>query len=369
MNMNSLYGTVRINILILVVGSALMALPLSAFSQTDDVANDTTTTEEAAEVSETATTTATEADELKTDGLKPVYKLDKIILDENRNYSDFVVGPGRFELEIAPGESKTVEMTVSNRMGIDKIFSLETEDAAGTTDPDTPVALLGEATGPYTIKDYISVPQKKFVLKHGQRAIVPVTVALPANAEPGGFYGSLLTSIISEDIEPSGEGDTKPRSKVVSRIGTLFYVTTPGEISRDSNVISFATANNKKFFTKGPIELSVVMENTGSVHVSPYAELNVTNTLGENVGYTEVYPWNILPSSIRRKDITWNREFLSGRYTATLTLYKGYDDLVEEYQYTFWVIPVKETALVFISILFLVLFVRFFTSRFEFKRK
>lgn len=357
---------VRNALFLLAIGCTLVALPHSVFSQTDtntlpeaDIGSDDTAS---STVPDEGTTTNTAAQQL-------TYKLEKIIIDENANYSDFVVGPGRFELEITPGESKTVEMSVTNRMGIDKVFSFDIEDASGTNDPDTPVILLGDEIGPYSIKDFISVPHETFVLKHGQRARIPVTVSLPADTEPGGYYGSLLTSIVSEDITPSGEGDAKPRSKVVSRIGTLFYITTPGDMVRESNVISFTTTGEKKFFTKGPIELNIVIENTGSVHISPYAELSVTNTLGENVGYTEIYPWNILPNSLRRKDITWNREFLSGRYTATLTLYKGYDDLVEEYQYSFWVIPVKETAIVFFTVLFLVLLVRFFATRFEFKRK
>ena len=43
------------------------------------------------------------------------YDVEQLIGD--KVIGDFVLGPGKIELEIAPGESKTVMLTVSNRIG------------------------------------------------------------------------------------------------------------------------------------------------------------------------------------------------------------------------------------------------------------
>lgn len=294
------------------------------------------------------------------------YKVDQLRGD--RVYGDFVVGPGRFQLEVAPGESKTVEILVTNRMGIPKTFLLTTEDMDAQTDEGGGVRLLGDEVGPYSIKDFISVPQESFILEHQQRARIPVTVSIPADAQPGGFYGTLLTQIISEDATSDSPG-VVAGAKLVSRIGTLFFVTTPGDIERESEIMQFSTVGDKRFFTKGPIELSVVTENKGTVHVTPFGELSIFNTLGNEVGYVELQPWYVLPQSIRNKDIEWNREFLWGRYTAVLELNRGYDNIVDTVSYTFWVIPLQLVAIVFGGFFIFFLLIRFFFSQFEFKRK
>lgn len=296
-----------------------------------------------------------------------VYPIETLLSD--RVYSDFVVGPGRFQLEIAPGESRTVEVVVTNRMGVPKVFSLTTEDMSGTTDSDTAVVLMGDQVGPYSIKDYISMPESTFVLNHAEQVRIPVTVSLPADAEPGGFYGSLLTQIVSDDVDIGNPDGTLSGSKIISRIGTLFFVTTPGKIERSMELKEFSTITNKKFYTKGPINFNVVTENTGSVHVTPYGELRIFNTLGNEVGFVELQPWYVLPKSVRNKEITWNREFLVGRYTAVLELNRGYDNITDKISYSFWVIPLELVAGVFAGFFILFIIIRFFASRFEFKRK
>ncbi len=296
-----------------------------------------------------------------------VYSLEELLSD--RVYSDFVVGPGRFQLEVAPGQSKTVEMVITNRMGEPKTFTLTTEDMSGTSDTDRAVVLLGDEVGPYSIKDYITVPAEKFVLNHAERARVPVTISLPPDAEPGGFYGSLLTQIVSEGTELDNAGGALPGSAIVSRIGTLFFITTPGEIERASELKKFGTLGDKKFYTKGPVEFEIVTENTGSVHVTPFGELRIFNTLGNEVGFVELLPWYVLPKSVRNKEVRWEREFLVGRYTAVLKVDRGYDGIEDEVSYTFWMIPLELVGGVFAGCFFLFLITRFFFSRFEFKRK
>ncbi len=77
---------------------------------------------------------------------------------------DFVVGPGKVDITVKPGESKIVEMTVTNRTGERRRFNVTVEDAKGSTDPATSIVLLGDDTGPYSMKDFISVPHMSFEL-------------------------------------------------------------------------------------------------------------------------------------------------------------------------------------------------------------
>ena len=281
---------------------------------------------------------------------------------------DFVVGPGKIEVIINPGEKKTVNITVTNRMGDERIFDLNTEDFTGSRDTQKTVVLLGEDRGPYSLKDYIATEKKSFVLKHGERATIPVTISIPSDAQPGGLYGSVLVSTVSK---PSTIGGTEVNggAAIVSRIGTLFFIRVPGKVKEDGSVKEFSTANNQVLFGGGPIPLDILFENNGSVYLNPYGEISIKNMFGSEVGSAPVDPWFSLPSSLRLREISWDKNFLFGRYTATVKINRGYDDIVDEKSVSFWVIPWKIVLGVFGAILVLLLSLRFVASKFEIKKK
>lgn len=280
---------------------------------------------------------------------------------------DFVVGPGRVELEVKPGETIVYEISVTNRISDDRVFDLTVEDMAGSEDASEAVVLLGEEKGPYTVKDYITFPKDSFVLNLGERAKIPVTISIPEDAEPGGFYGGVLVSTVRSN-EEKVENEAA-RSPIIARIGTLFFLTIKGDVETSGETKSLNTTSGKWWYEKSPINLSVLYENTGSVHLNPYGELRIKNLFGEEVGYVELEPWFVLPKSLRSRDIVWEREMLFGRYTATAQINRGYDDIVDEVSVTFWVLPWKVFLGLFLFIFVIIFSFRAFFRTFEFKRK
>jgi hypothetical protein len=282
---------------------------------------------------------------------------------------DFVVGPGKADLTINPGESKTVMMTVTNRTGERRRFNLTREDTQGSKEIESTVMLLGDDRGPYSLKDYISYASASFELGHNERALVPVTVTIPQNAEPGGLYGSVLVDTVAIDAQPGDSMGTVPQSAIIARIGTLFFITIPGAADKQGSLLDFTTVPTKKFYQEGPVTFGLLFENTGGIHLAPYGELRIQNIFGEEIGFLELEPWFVLPSATRLREVVWDRELLLGKYTATVYINRSYDNQIDERSYTFWVLPWKP-----IAIAFGVLFIFFFTVRgvfrnFEFKRK
>jgi len=215
---------------------------------------------------------------------------------------DFVVGPGRAEFEVAAGRSVTREITITNRVDDNRTFEFTVQDMSGSADGRDAVVLLGDQDGPYSLRDYVSLPVNRITLRLGERARIPVTVTMQPNAEPGGYYGAVLASTVQDDGEEIG---VNARSPIVARIGTLLFITVPGTIERSSQLIDFSTLNKQRFFTTGPIDFVLANENTGTIHLNPYGELRVTNMLGAEVGYVELDPWFVLPKAIRTREITW----------------------------------------------------------------
>lgn len=297
------------------------------------------------------------------------YTVESLGSQDEEAVGDFVVGPGKTELTIEPGSAKKAEIIVSNRTGDERVFNLVVEDATGSSDPEVPIVLLGDDRGPYTLKDYIQLPVTSFTLKHNERARIPVTIAVPPDAEPGGRYGSVLVTTVSKDAEIGANGGATPSSAIVSRVGTLFFLTIPGETTIEGELVNFATLPDKTFFTDGPINFQILFENKGALHLNPYGEIRITNLLNEEVGFVELDPWFALPQSLRSREVTWNRELLIGKYTATAHINRGYDDIVDTQTVTFWVLPWKVVLPLFLCIFVVFFALRFIGKNFEFKRK
>lgn len=340
----------KINVLCLII---LLAIPLpgEVFAQ------------EEVPIEETATSTETTESTISVVEDEAWFKVERI--SGNIDVGDFVVGPGRTEIELMPGQTIIQEISVTNRISDKRTFRLEVEDITGSADGSSAVSLTGAARGPYSIRDYISFPKDTFVLALGERARIPVKITLPPDAEPGGFYGSVLVSTVQDP----GSAGVVPRSPIVARVGSLFFLTVGGDAEVAGETKGISLINGKWWYEKGPIELGVLYENTGSVHVNPYGELTITNMFGEEVGFVELEPWFVLPASLRVREITWDREFLLGRYTVTASINRGYEDVVDEVSVSFWVLPWKIVGGGFL-ILFIVIFLfRAFFRAFEFKRK
>lgn len=254
---------------------------------------------------------------------------------------DFVVGPGRIELEVAPGTSEIFELTITNRLGVDKDFAITLEDIAGSEDPAQAVVLLGSDAGPNSLRDLITLPTETIAIAHGERVRVPVTVTLPADAGPTGRYGSVVVSVTS-DANPANTGAS---SAIVSRIGTLVFVTTPGEVERQGNLEKFAVIGDKTWLKKGPVNFGILFRNSGNTHLNPYGEIRIFNMLNQEVGREEIPPWYVLPNAARLREIAWEKEPVFGRYTAVLSLYNGYENTPITDTYTFYVVSWWSIAL------------------------
>ena len=107
----------------------------------------------------------------------------------------------------------------------------------------------------------------------------------------------------------------------------------------------------------------MLYENNGTVHENPSGFIHVTNMFGSEIANLEVEPWFVLPDSLRVRELSWNSQFLFGRYVATAEIKKGYGDLVDTASVTFWIIPWKIIALAFIGIIVIVSIIRWLASK------
>jgi len=297
------------------------------------------------------------------------YTLEK--LPDMVNYHDFVVGPGKIELQLSPGQSQTVDLTVANRLGSDKVFSITEEDFTGSNNPDQPVILLGSDRGPYSLKDDIYIPSAAVTIPFGDKANIPITVTVPENAQPGGLYGSVLISVVSAvgTTTSSGVGASNP---IVTRIGTLFFVRIPGTVLADGQLTGFSLASGHVVWSNSlsktsPILFNLLFKNSGDVYLAPYGTISVTNMLGSTVASISVDPWFAMPQSLRFRQVEWDPTFLFGRYTAHVAVNRGYvskSTATDTADVVFWVIPWEIILLVFVGLVIIIALIRWIFSKF-----
>jgi len=281
---------------------------------------------------------------------------------------DIVVGPGKTELWLSPGDTVVREILISNRSGGPRIINISVEDFQGSKTAGGTIEFLGGEKGPYSLIDYVKPELEKIILTHGQRLRLPITVSIPETAEPGGLYGAVMISASTEEeaevVEPDKAGT---KMKVITRVASLFFVRVKGEVFEAGVLHDFKA--DKQFYEKGPVAFKILFENTGNVHLSPYGSIDIKNILGANIGQVDVDPWFVMPKSVRTREVKWNSNFLFGRYTAVLTLNRGYNDIVDTKEFSFWVIPWKIVLIGVVGLILIIWLFVWFLSNFEFRRK
>ena len=276
--------------------------------------------------------------------------------------NDFVLEPGKAEVTLLPGETKTEYIHITSRVPGVARFSLVTEDMKGSDYRDQPVVLLGNERGPYSLKDYLKPEIESFELSLGDRITIAVEISIPLDAEPGGLYGSVV--IVSEPYNVSGA-----QARIVSRLGSLFLIRVEGEAKEEGTLEDFRLKEEKLFYEKGPFVFEVMYRNTGNVHSTPYGLISVDNILGNTIDEIPIDAYFVLPGSLRYRELEWSKNALFGRYTATVEMYAGRNADKYTDEISFWVLPWK-LVLVILTAVFIVIYLFYFLgTRFEFKRK
>ncbi len=284
---------------------------------------------------------------------------------------DFVVGPARQEIFINPGETVTKEITVTSRVTEPTTFKIDLEDFGGTDQIDNPIQLMGADKNPLSIRDSIIPEVTQFNLKFGERITIPVTIKVPADAAPGGFYTSI---IVSNEIGQAKGGSEGATTHAVSRAGSLLFIRVNGEAKEEGKVEDFRITPHHFIYEPGTFGFETMFSNTGNVHLAPYGQVTVNNIFGKTVASAPIDAYYSLPQSKRYRQVNIDGSGLFGIYRAHLELHKAYNnpghkDEIDSKTITFVVIPWKILLAIFILIILMLVIFRYVFRNFDIRRK
>lgn len=259
---------------------------------------------------------------------------------------DFQVGPTRIVLEMQPGDTRSVDLQITSREGRMRTYAVAVEDFSASDDGADAVQFYGQEDGPFSARSWLNPSSSSVRLQHGESAVIPVTISIPSDAEPGDHYAVVLVG--------------RTETSAVSRVGALILITVQGDLVREGGFQGFSFPRH--FFWSLPVVVDMQYRNRGTVHLVPTGDVTIKNILGFTVDRLPVDDWYVLRHSVRKRSLLWQPTFALGRYTATLTLNSAGQKSAETSTVSFWVIPVRSVVVIVVVIIGLSFLLQWFLS-------
>ena len=277
------------------------------------------------------------------------------------------ISPPLVTLTADPGKSIKTTVLIRNVSKTDLVVTGEANDFVAAGEDGTPKVLLDpNETSPYSMKDWITIPNKLTLIPKEIKSMT-LNINVPADASPGGHYGVVRFTGTPPNLE--GQGVSLSAS-----LGSLIFMTVSGDITENMSVEKFNVSKNGKtgsIFESTPLKFAEQIKNAGNIHERPGGAVTITNMFNKTVATFSYNPdaRYILPGSTRLFEQNVDKQELGGKrlfgkYTAKLTVtYGEKNDKTTTSTVTFWVIPWK-----IILIIIGGLIAAFFILRFAIKR-
>jgi hypothetical protein len=245
--------------------------------------------------------------------------------------SGLSISPPTFELSANPGD------TLKNSLRVDNVVAEPLEITVDTRN----FTALGEEGGinlsaeedQYSLASWISVTPKKAIIPAGESAVFDYVIAVPANASPGGRFGSI---IFKTSLRPvTGQSGVA----VGQEVGALVFLKIAGKVNEKAHIAAFNPRS--RLYDRGPAHFDIRIKNEGNVQFKPTGSVTVSNFFGKKVATIPIDEKNVLPGAIRKMSAEWNTTWLFGKYNATASLVYGADHQVLTASTTFWGFPYK----------------------------
>jgi hypothetical protein len=298
----------------------------------------------------------------------------KVSLAEAKDDSlALTVTPPLMKMNMEPGESLATALKVVNNNSQPKTIYIKVVDFRGKGSgeveflKDLPEQVSEEDKKVY-LSQWVTLNQKEVEIEPFRPAIIPFTIDIPKDAQPGGHYAAILVG-----TNPPSKTDKGAEIKVSSYISSLLLVRISGAVVEKGMIREFTFSN--RFYQGGEGSFRVRFQNTGNVHLQPIGGIKVYDMFGKEKGSISVNNQkdfgNVLPNNERTWDnLKWSSDnfFLINRYRAELSLSYGEDLKQTDYQtFFFWGINLKWLIIMGFGLLVLfvliIVFIKFYISQ------
>lgn len=298
---------------------------------------------------------------------------------DTQTFLGIIIDPAIIITDVDPGQLYTTTINLTHNFESDKAVTFYPKAY--------PFTQSGESGSPEYMFDtnlpdvvntgaWVEFEEDEYVLNQGETKKSHISIQIPEEADPGGYYVALM---YGDTPEKTGEAVS-----VSKNIVSLVFLTVRGEAEQDGQIIEFST--DKTLYEFLPVNFIIRYENTGTVHQLPGGNIfvhkgDISNPVGtlvfnENQGmslpdatreYNESFTDGFLyfeDGKLKMDQSKFPRLFF-GEYTATLKFKHTVNGerITVEREVSFWVIPWKLMIVIVVIIVGIILLIRWIRSR------
>lgn len=284
------------------------------------------------------------------------------------------ISPIRIEELVQPGEVLQKTIRVTNITEASDTFYFYLQDFKGGDEAGRPILVEPGTEDGSFLSSWVKTPLDGIIFGPGEIKEIPITIEVPANIGPGGYYGAVMLGTSPARARAKGE-ERGAAIAVGHQVGCLILLRVAGVVEEDAFVREFSTDRD---FYPVPFEVRFLsrVENLGNIHIKPRGSIEIKDIFGRTSASIKVNEGgaNVLPNSIRRFENEWKGNFGFGRFKAILILSFGVS-VAEGGQgmqtlyatKVFWILPWKIIIPVSLATLFLIglfiFFIKFYRDK------
>jgi len=206
------------------------------------------------------------------------------------------VSPARIEVSGDPGTTVRGTFTLTNEQLNTETFYASYENFSAQGESGTP-SFSNEKTD---LDTWIKVSPEQVTLEAGKTVTVPYSIAIPATAEPGGYFAAIFWS----NTPPNVSGT---QVSIGAKIGLLVLLRVNGTIAEAGGITQFDRNGHSFFYTSLPVIMRYKFRNDGADRVEPIGTVTIRDTvfLKSATLNANASQGNILPGSVRQFSIPW----------------------------------------------------------------
>ncbi len=213
--------------------------------------------------------------------------------------SALTISPVKMELSGDPGATLQGELKLFNEQDETKTFYSSSDNFEARGETGAPF-FLPERKG---LATWIKT-DAQIILQPKEERIIPFSIAIPQDAEPGGYFAAILWSATPSQATGGGQ------VAVGGRLGVLILLRVAGAVQEGGGLLEFGVKDGQKFFSSLPVDFAYRFNNTGGDRVVPRGEIIVQNVFGRTAA---TLPANkkegsVLPNSARKYEVKWESE-------------------------------------------------------------
>lgn len=259
------------------------------------------------------------------------------------------ISPARIEISGDPGASVGGQFTLINEQPTPQTYYASYENFTAQGETGAP-AFSADKVG---LDSWMSVVPPQITIAPGQAVQVPYVIAIPHDADPGGYFAAIFWSTAPPSTDTS-------QVSIGAKVGLLILLRVNGQVTESAGITQFDRNGHGFFYTTLPVTLRYKFRNSGGDRVEPKGAIAIRDTVFLPSDHLDANTTtgNILPNSVRQFTVTWLKKeaplpiagffnqakyewqnFAVGLYSAHLDLSYGTEQLHAKKTAWFFVLP------------------------------